>query len=108
QSWIVRIAIEVLMFSHRRNADQVSLFPIPSCAVVDVMTAPFDDENLLLGHVPVFAGAASRENFLHLQPHSSSRPLHFRMSEPFQSSLTAPFPRLLFVRNHMRHRVAEN
>src|SRR6266508_3571851 len=98
----------MLMFRHRRDADQISPFPVPPCAVVNVIAAPLDDEYLLFGHVPVFARPACWRNFLHIQPDSSRRAAYFRMGEPFQPALPAPFPWLFFVRNHMGHRVTEN
>src|SRR5215510_3421538 len=82
QDGIVCIGIEVLMFCHRGNADQVTLFPIPLLVVVDVVATPLDYEDLLLGHMPMLAGAAPRRNLLRVQPDSSGRAVHFRMGEP--------------------------
>src|SRR6266850_4096091 len=98
----------MLMFRHRGDAHQISRFPIPALTIVSVVTAPFDDENLLLSHMPVFAGTAARWNLLHVEPDSSRRAVDLGMGKPFQPSLRAPFPRLLFVSDHVSHRVAEN
>ena len=98
----------MLMFRHRRDADQISRFPIPARTIVNVVAAPFDDEHLLLRHMPVFAGSAARWNLLHVEPDSPRRAVDLGVGEPFQPSLRAPFPRLLFVSDHVRHGVAEN
>src|SRR5262245_23389722 len=98
----------MLMLCHRRDADKIASLPIPALAVMDVIAAPLDNEHLLLRHMPVFAGAAPRRNFLHIEPDSARRAVYFRMGEPFQPPLAAPFPRLLVVRDHVRDGVAEN
>src|SRR5258708_14316308 len=98
----------MLMFRHRGDADQISRFPIAALTIVNVVTAPFDDENLLLRHMPVFAGTAARWNLLHVEPDSSRRAVDLGMGKPFQPSLRAPFPRLLFVNDHVGHGIAKN
>src|SRR6267142_6779251 len=97
----------MLMFRHRGDADQISRFPIPALTIVNVVTAPFDDENLLLSHMPVFAGSATRWNLLHIEPDSSRRAVDLGMGKPFQPSLATPFQRLLFLNDTVRHGVHE-
>src|ERR1051325_578623 len=90
---MVLIAVEMLMRGHRRDADEITALPTEALSFVDVVAAPFEDENLLLDHVAVHAGAAAGRNLLHVEPQPPRRALHLRMREPLQAPLTAPFPR---------------
>ena len=65
----------------RAHAHRAAILPADLGRLV--RAAPLDDEDLLLGHMPVFPRPASWRDFLHVQPDSSRRAVYFRMGEPF-------------------------